>query len=155
MPASCHPSKAIHRSARQYPVPHRLVLELAADTVGMAAGLGLRLRLRLLLRCRETPGRAKAARGASRRTAADFASRWIGKRKPRMRTWEAAASRHVFSTCHGCSIGWNCFPPEVVLVRRCFDTVPSASGCGVVRLGGIRTIQRFLKRKRQPQEITI
>jgi hypothetical protein len=37
------------------------------------------------------------------------------------------ASRHVFSTCHGCSIGWNCFPQDAVFVRRCFDTVLTAS----------------------------
>src|SRR5262249_20902310 len=49
---------------RRWPL-WRLVLELAADTVGMAARLGLRRRLRLLLRRRETPGRAKAARGAA------------------------------------------------------------------------------------------
>src|SRR5262249_53704286 len=49
---------------RRWPL-RRLVLELAADTVGMAARLGLRRRLRLLLRRRETPGRAKAARGAA------------------------------------------------------------------------------------------
>src|SRR5262249_32600805 len=49
---------------RRWPL-WRLVLELAADTMGMAARLGLRRRLRLLLRCRETLGRAKAARGAA------------------------------------------------------------------------------------------
>src|SRR5262249_42129005 len=49
---------------RRWPL-WRLVLELAAATVGMATRLGLRRRLRLLLRRRETPGRAKAARGAA------------------------------------------------------------------------------------------
>ena len=62
---------------------------------------------------------------------------------PALETWQelkgAPVRRYLFQYFPTCLFdmprlldGWNCIPPEVVLVRRCFDTVLRASGCGVL-----------------------
>src|SRR5262249_54400459 len=62
---------AVRRRGR--PLWH-LVLELAADTMGLAASLGLRLRLRLLLSGHKTSDRAEAHTRRGRFTASRKAS---------------------------------------------------------------------------------
>src|SRR5262245_23337825 len=43
------------------------------------------------------------------------------------RRYLVQCSRHVFSTCRLVD-WWNCFAPDAVFVRRCFDTVLTARG---------------------------